>query len=436
MSKKVCPRKSSVRPVAAGLLGVALLSVPAMRAQTMTPDAQVEANVLRSLAKAPELADQSIKMTTIYGVVTLTGSVQTEEQRSLAERLAASAAGVSKVVDQLHLDPLKTALDTQQTANGVTPDAQPKSSANQVLLSDGSYGPAPQDAIGQEALPEIPKPGDAADASRASGKPAAPAASTDPQLNRRPARPPYMQQPAYGAYPNAQYEGQAAGQPVLIPIRALVRVRLNHPLSSNRSQPGSVFDGVVISDITAQGVVAIPRGSAIQGRVIDAKSSGVLKGRGEMSIELTDVTLAGQHYPIVSDRWEHHGGDKTIETVDKTAGFGAAGAVLGALGGGGVGAAVGGGIGAAIGLGSSVASGNGQVFIPAEAVVVFHIAQPASVVTVSQAEMQRLAYGAGPAAEQRFIRRRNYPNVYLGPGYYAYPRISAYPPPPYGYPPY
>ena len=39
------------------------------------PDAQIEANVLKALAGAPELADQSITSTTVYGTVTLNGTV-------------------------------------------------------------------------------------------------------------------------------------------------------------------------------------------------------------------------------------------------------------------------------------------------------------------------------------------------------------------------
>src|SRR5580692_6213784 len=65
------------------------------------PDAQVEANVLKALAGAPELADQSITSTTVYGTVTLNGTVRDEPSRDLAEHVVANTAGVQKVVDQL-----------------------------------------------------------------------------------------------------------------------------------------------------------------------------------------------------------------------------------------------------------------------------------------------------------------------------------------------
>ena len=177
---------------------------------------------------------------------------------------------------------------------------------------------------------------------------------------------------AQGQYPQGQYAqggapyaqvpgGQAAGESVVVPSGTMIRVRINQPLSSNRTQPGTAFDGIVANDVVAGNLVAIPRGAAVQGRVIDVKSSGALKGRGEMQIQLTSVTLGGKSYPLTSDVWDHHGGDKTLDTINRTAGLGAGGAIIGALAGGGVGAAVGGGIGAVLGLGSSAASRDGQI---------------------------------------------------------------------------
>src|SRR5947209_20105421 len=54
-------------------------------------DAQVEASVLKALAGASDLANQPLTTTTVYGVVTLSGSVQTrsEERRVGKERRAA-----------------------------------------------------------------------------------------------------------------------------------------------------------------------------------------------------------------------------------------------------------------------------------------------------------------------------------------------------------
>ena len=124
--------------LAAGLL----LSIGAGFAQTKPtmPDAQVEANVLKALAGAPELADQSITSTTVYGVVTLNGTVRDEPLRDLAEHLAANAAGVQKVVDQLTIGAPATNNDAQQGAT------------NPNLQSDGTMAsPAPPQGQSQPA---------------------------------------------------------------------------------------------------------------------------------------------------------------------------------------------------------------------------------------------------------------------------------------------
>ena len=134
-------------------------------------------------------------------------------------------------------------------------------------------------------------------------------------------------------------------------------------------------------------------------------------------MQLIQVTLGGRAYPLVSDVWTHNGGNKTTETVNKTA----AGGVIGAL--------IGAGVGGALGLGSAAASGNGAMVVPSEGLLTFHLAQPATVATVSQAEMDRLAQGVGPAGQAQPLRRRVYPAY--GPVYYR-----AYPPYPYPYGPY
>ena len=459
-----------------------LLAAGAGGAQTNAlPDAQVEANVLKALAGAPELATEPITTRTTYGVVTLSGSVESETLRTRAENLAATSAGVKKVVDELVL----SAGDEQGGGN-----QQAGAGPGMVLQSDGSYAPASgaggsngqpvrndpendqaldqkieqqQSATGSAPYPQSNASNASGDSSSAgdhsqsqpyppqgnTGQPY-PSGAYPPQPYPRQTYPPqaypqggysapqgYPQQPypqqypqppqgGYGMHGYAQPVdgGQAGGQVVTVPAGTLMRLRLNQRVGSDHSNPGDSFDGTVINDVVAGGEIAIPRGASVRGTVVDAKPSGVLKGRGELTLQLNQLNLGGKNYPIVSDSWAHNGGDKTIETVNRTVGLGAVGAIIGAVAGGGAGAAIGGGVGAAAGLGSSAASGRGQVVLPAEAVVTFHLAEPATLTTVSEQEMQRLAYGVPATGRDPRIERR-----------YAYPRPYPYPaPPPYGYP--
>ncbi|HEX3374085.1 MAG TPA: hypothetical protein VHS13_07725 [Edaphobacter sp.] len=201
-------------------------------------------------------------------------------------------------------------------------------------------------------------------------------------------------------------------------------------MSSKNTAPGTTFNGVVLSDVVAGGSIAIPRGATFTGTVVDAHTAGQLGGKGELKLQLTSVSFGGRTYPLATDFWWHQGVDKTGNTVGTTVGLASVGAVIGAIAGGGVGAAVGAGVGGVAGLGVSSASGVGEAAIPAEAIVTFHLTQPADVTTVSQAELNRLGAGLPPGSQPQMQRRYPPPPP---PGYgYPYPYPYAYPYPYYG----
>ncbi len=361
------------------------------------PDAQIEANVLKALSSAPQLANQNISSTTVYGTVTLSGSVQDEASQQTAEDLTSRVAGVKKVVDEMSIGAAAPA-----DAQGSNPNLQSDGTMAPPPDQQAQAGPPPQDA---SPAPVVRQPDDVAN-----GAPAPP--SQPPMRAGR---------SAYAPPPNsaAVYGAQRAGDQVTIPPGALLRIRINEGLTSKHTAPGTTFDGVVLNDVVADGAVAIPRGATIQGTVLDAKSSGALKGRGELSLQLTNVLLAGRTFPIVSDVWTRDSADKTVHTVNNAIGLGALGAIIGAVAGGGTGAAIGAGVGGAAGVASSAGSPSGQVLIRPEAILTFHTAQPATVTTVSQAEMDRLGYGVPTGAQpQQLNRRYPPPPGYYGPRYY------------------
>jgi hypothetical protein len=192
-------------------------------------------------------------------------------------------------------------------------------------------------------------------------------------------------------------------------------------MNSKNTAPGTTFDGVVLSNVFSGNVVAIPRGAMFQGTVVDAHTAGQLKGKGELKLQLTNVTFGGRTYPVTTDFWWHQGIDKTGNTVGNTIGLAGVGALIGAVAGGGVGAAVGAGVGGVAGLGVSSASGRGEAALPPEAIVTFHLTQPADVTTVSQAELNRLGAGVPqPQMQRRYPPPPPpYPYPYYGPAYYT-----------------
>jgi hypothetical protein len=430
------------------------------------PDAQVEANVLKALAAAPDLANQPMTTTTVYGVVTLSGTVESEALRVEAETIVSKTRGVQKVVDEMTLGGENANAAAQPGTGSAVADAQ---GANANPAQDGNMAPA-QVAAAQAPIEEGSPDSDNTESANQVQNQApnqiqnqapnqvqnqAPNQASGP--NYGPGAPEYRQpyggqqgppagyaQPGYGqpqqgyaqpqqGYAQAQpvYGGQQGGVVVTVPAGALLRMRINQTLTSASAKPGDSFDGIVVNDVVAGGAVAIPRGAAVQGKVVDAKKSGALAGRGELTLQLTQVTLGGVSTPIVSDVWGRTTGDKAVQSVNNAVVGGAMGALLGSAAAGwrdrGAGAAIGAGVGGALGLGASAASGGGQVYVPSEGLLTFHLAQPATVSTLSQAEMDRLAQGVPQGAQPQQLRRR-YPTVYVGPGYYRpYPY-------PYGYP--
>ena len=394
--------------VLVGGLGLSLVASGAL-AQThpTLPDAQIESNVLKALASAPKLSTQNIQSATVFGTVTLTGNVHDEALRTQAENLAARANGVKKVIDEMTIGDTPAALadDTasqdpaaqNEAPVGETPNS---SQANQpVLQSDGTYAPS---LDGSGSAP--PSAGAQADQGQANA----------PPPGRRPMPKSYTAQQGSAAIPG----GQQAGVEVAIPVGSMLRIRIGRGLDSNHIQPGTNFDGTILTDVVAGGAVAIPRGATVSGTVIDAQKAGIFKGEGQLSLQLTGVTLGGNVYPLTSDIWTQNGRDKTTGTVNKTVGFGVVGALIGAVAGGGEGAAIGAGLGAGAGLAGSAASPRGQIIIPPESVLTFRTASPCTIRTVSEQEMQRLSYAAGSQQPQRPRRVRYYSPYY---GYYYGP---------------
>lgn len=394
------PFQSNKKTIGAAVLVASLMFAGGLASAqdkpAVVPDAQIEANVLKALAGAPQLTDQAIMTNTVYGTVTLSGIVRDESLRVMAENLAARSTGVQKVIDEL-------TLGNPPSASSVSPQQNPSSDTNP-WQSDGTGAPP---AGFPQQYPQSPD--------NQSG-------SQQPAVNLGPSRRSYNRQPSPPQQnPNAAFGAQQGGESVNIPSGAILRVRINQALDSKRFAAGDTFDGLVVNDVIAGGAVAIPRGAAVQGTIVHSKSGGVLIGRGKLGLQITHVTLAGKTFAVVTDSWSQQGSNKTFRTVNNAVGLSAAGAVIGAIAGGGPGAAIGAGAGAAAGLGTSAAADGGQAWIPAEAVLTFHFTQQAPVVTVSQAEMDRLGYGVQTGSQQLLHRPAPPPRYpyYYGP---IYPR--------------
>jgi hypothetical protein len=393
-------------------------------------DGQIEMDVVHALDASKALKNDLITAATIQSEVTLSGTVSTDASSELAESIAAHVAGVTKVNNNL-----KTGNPQDAQAQQAPDPAAQQMADNQ---PDDAAQPPPSATDGPQPMPnqgQAPAQ-DQAQAQAQSQDQAPP----PPQTPYPPSRPQYAPPPPYPPQP---YPGQrqyaqappppqgptyeAPSGPVTIPQGTLLQLRTSEGLTSKHAKDGEPVQFTVIRDVAVGGVLALPRGATVHGVVSEVKKvgSGDLGGSSELALRLTSLDLGGQNYPLDSDQFKVKGPNKAGQTVGNAVGGGILGTIIGCAVGRGFGCAVGAGAGVAAGVGASAASSGPQVWIPAEALVTFHLNTPLTVNPVNAQEAARLAQGLYPGGPNLYRRG---PYGYGG-GPYAY---AAYP---YGYGP-
>lgn len=394
------------RGASVALLAVcAWFSISTLALAQQRTDSAIQSDVAAAFQQDSSLQGQHITATANKGVVTLTGTVQTQAQSQQAETDAANVTGVSGILNQLKVE----------NAGGAAPNAgiAAQTSANQ--LSPESEENQNQAQNQQQNENSVPPP---------------PPDETQPQQPEQPEQPYQGAAPppqGYGAPPQQAYEPprqvpyyNTPTHPVLVPAGTLLRVRLDQPIDTAHLQDGTIFQATNAVDVFEHGVLAIPRGAALTGQVVEAKEGGKLGGSAVLRLQLTSVNLAGRVFPLATDIWSSRGPNKAGYTASNTAGGAILGALIGGLVGRGAGAAIGAGVGAAGGLAASSATNGPRVYLPVESQVDFHLTTPATVQPVSWQEAQRLASSVPPVLIQR-PRRPVYvaPRPYYAP--YPYP---------------
>jgi hypothetical protein len=160
-------------------------------------------------------------------------------------------------------------------------------------------------------------------------------------------------------------------QPIVVPAGTGLVVTVDQALSSKTSQAGQTFLATVARPVTVEGATAIPKGSSVTGTVITAKEKGKIKGEGELSLALTNITVRGKNYSIQTGTLDSTVKGKGKRTAATTGGGAAGGALIGGIAGGGKGAGIGALVGAGAGLVGGALTGNKQIEIPAETALTF-----------------------------------------------------------------
>jgi BON domain len=387
-------------------------------------DGQIEMDVVHALDASAALKNDLITAATIQGEVTLSGTVSTEASRQLAQSIAAHVDGVTKVNNNLKVG--NPAADAQTSQPAADPQNMPDPDQSQV----------------QQQMAGLPPPGPAPDqgANPTPNESQAPAQAPYPQQQAPypqqqgayppppPQRPQY-QSPQYSQYPPQYPQGPryapATGPVTLLP-GTLLQLRTSEPVDSKRARDGQPVEFMVIQDVTAGGVLAIPRGAVVHGVIAEHKNvgSGSLGGSSTLALTLTSLDLGGRNYPLQSDQFKVKAPNKAGQTVGSALTGGVIGTIIGCAVGRGAGCAIGAGAGVAGGTALGAAEPGYRAWIPAEALVTFHLAAPITVAPVGPQEAARLAQGlypGGPALYRRGPYGSPYSGYGYGPAYYGYP---------------
>ena len=185
--------------------------------------------------------------------------------------------------------------------------------------------------------------------------------------------------PSPAMAPSNSFAGAPSGGAVTIPAGQSMLVRMIDGVDSSKNHVGDVFHGSLETDLTVGNTVVARKGTDIYGRLAEAKEAGHFTGSSELQLELTRIVIDGKDYPVVSSDYTLQGKGRGSNTAKKVGGLAAAGAVIGAIAGGGKGAAIGAAAGGATGAGVQVLTKGQQVKVPSETLLEFRLQQPATV---------------------------------------------------------
>lgn len=162
-----------------------------------------------------------------------------------------------------------------------------------------------------------------------------------------------------------------------IPANTTVLVRLIDSADSAHDAVGKEYRASLDQPIVnATGAVLVPRGADATVVLANRQQSGKLTGKTELTLVLRSLTIHGTLYDVVSTDVVEASSSRTGRSGKAIGGLAAAGAVIGAIAGGGKGAAIGAGSGATLGTLGQVFTSGQRVHVPSETRLTFRLQQP------------------------------------------------------------
>lgn len=300
------------------------------------PDDAALSSALQSrISNDSALKSESIQTSVQNGIATLNGTVSSDAARSLAASDASQVAGLKTIVNNLTI---------QQPAPPAPAAAEAKPSPEPVRAAAKKVAKARPEPVKHSPAPieRVPPPVQ--------------------QAQTTPPPPPPPQQPAAPAF-----------RDVTVPSGTTIPIRMTQTLDSATSQEGDSFSGTVATDIIIDGLVVIPQGTTVSGRVEAVQEAAHFKGNSLLTVGLTRLNRRGESVAISTEPYSVAGKGRGKNTAEKVGGGAAVGAILGGIFGGGKGAAIGAAAGGGLGAGANAVTKGQQVQIPSESLIRFRL---------------------------------------------------------------
>jgi hypothetical protein len=325
-----------------GLL-VAVLVVLAVGLAGCGPKA-VSDQALATEIQSKLYADQSarsanVKVAVVNGVVTLTGDAPSSDVALQVVNIANGTTGVKSVDNELKIAPAAASTDTT--------------------------APPPPAPVAAPVSPAAPS-------SMASNAPPSHMDDRKSEHDREQDR---------RREEERKSREQAPPQPVslTVPVGTDIHVQMIDGISSKTNSAGQTFRASLSSPVVVDGRTLFPSGSDAAILLSDAKGAGRIKGNSALEVRLVKISHGGEAYNVDSSVHEEVGKGRGKQSAVRTGIGAAAGAVIGAIAGGGKGAAIGSLAGGGAGAGFQLATHGEQVSIPSETNLTFRLEAPLTV---------------------------------------------------------
>ena len=162
----------------------------------------------------------------------------------------------------------------------------------------------------------------------------------------------------------------------VVPEGTSIAVRLSQGISTTKNNAGDPFSASLDGPLVVNGKTLAPRGSVVSGMLTDVVDAGRVEGRASLTMVLRRLTVDDKGYSLTTQPLTLVARSTKKKDAAIIGGSAAAGALIGAIAGGGKGAAIGAGVGGGSGTGYVLATKGDPVAYGPETRFTFRLSEP------------------------------------------------------------